>query len=105
MFTPSDSITLFRDAFIERMSGRQESVVVQLRSELRVLCGRQNLALRGHRDSGTDVEGVQLASRNHGRALLDFRVSAGDTTLGEHLEKAGRNAASLVTKSDLKEGS
>ena len=55
------------DAFIERMSGRQESVVVQLRSELRdtiqknrqklhsivetiVLCGRQNLALRGHRD-------------------------------------------------------
>ncbi len=103
------------DAFIERMSSRQESVVVQLRSELRdtiqknrqklhsivetiVLCGRQNLALRGHHDSGTDVEGVQSASRNHGnfRALLDFRVSAGDTTLGEHLEKAGRNATNAT---------
>ena len=71
------------DAFIEMMSGRRESVAIQLREGLRdtiqknrqklhsivetiVLCGRQNIALRGHRDSGTDVEGTQSASTNHG---------------------------------------
>ena len=58
------------DAFVEWMSGRRESVAVQLRHGLRdtiqknrqmlhsivetiILCDRQNIALRGHRDSGT----------------------------------------------------
>ena len=85
------------DAFVEWMSGRRESVAVQLRQGWRdtiqknrqmlrsivetiVLCGRQNIALRGHRDSGTDLEG-QGAQSNHGNfwALLNFRISAGDT--------------------------
>ena len=61
------------DAFVERMSGRQESVLIQLRegaretiqnnrkklcsiTEIIVLCGRQNIALHGHHDSGTDME-------------------------------------------------
>ena len=79
------------DAFIEMMSGRRESVAIQLRVGLRdtiqrnrqkfhsivetlVLCGRQNISIRGHRDSGTDVEGAQSASTNHGNfwALLNF---------------------------------
>lgn len=43
-----------------------------------VLCGRQNIPLRGHYDSGTDVE--KHTSANHGNfwALLKFRVEAGD---------------------------
>ena len=84
------------DAFVEWMSGRRESVAVQLRQGWRdttqknrqmlrsivetiVLCG-QNIALRGHRDSGTVLEG-QGAQSNHGNfwALLNFRISAGDT--------------------------
>ena len=94
------------EAFIEIMSGRQESVAVQLERGLRdkvksnrkklhsiietiVFCGRQNIALRGHRDSGTDSEGVQSEGKNHGnfRALLDFRVSAGDTVLASTGDK------------------
>ena len=95
------------DAFVERMSGKRE---IQLRgareiiqnnrkklcsiTEITVLCGRQNIALRGHRDSGTDMEGVQIASTNHGNfcALLNFRISAGDTIFRDHLQSAARNA-------------
>ena len=70
------------------MSGRRESLAVQLRRGMRdtiqknrqmlcaivetiVLCGRQNIALHGHCDSGTDLE-VQGAPSNHGNfwALL-----------------------------------
>ena len=79
------------DAFLERMSGKRESVSIQLRegaretiqsnrkklcsiTEIIVLCGRQNIALHGHRDSGTDMEGIQAASTNHGNfcAWLNF---------------------------------
>ena len=69
-----DAIAVY-DAFVERMSGKRESVLFQLRegtretiqnnrkelcsiSEIIVLCGRQNIALRGHHDSGTDMVGV-----------------------------------------------
>ena len=59
-----------------------------------VLCGRQNIPLRGHRDSATYLERDIEGARNHGNfpALLDFKVEAGDTVLGEHLSKADRNA-------------
>ena len=59
-----------------------------------VLCGRQNIALRGHCDDATDIEEDFADVENHGnfRALLDFRVDAGDTLLGQHLTAADRNA-------------
>ena len=43
-------------------------------------CGRQNIALRGHRDNATSVEKDILGTANHGNflALLNFRVDAGD---------------------------
>ena len=54
-----------------------------------LLCGRQNISLRGHRDSSLDVE-----KNPHGNfwALLDFRISAGDTVLRDHLAKASTHA-------------
>ena len=86
------------DAFVERTSGKRKSVLIQLREgaretiqnnrkklcfimEIIVLCGRQSIALRGHHDSGTDMEGVQAASTNHGNycALLNLCISAGVT--------------------------
>ena len=59
-----------------------------------VLCGRQNIALCGHRDNATDIERDSMDTENHGnfRALLDFRVDAGDTLLHEHLTGASRNS-------------
>ena len=64
--------------------------------EIVVFCGRNNIALRGHRDSTTDEEMDQSGSENQShdnfRALLQFRVQAGDTILADHLTTAARNA-------------
>lgn len=59
-----------------------------------VLCGQQNIPLRGHRDTIIDLERTSLIPQNHGNfwALLHFRVDAGDTVLGNHLATASRNA-------------
>ena len=59
-----------------------------------VFCGRQNIALRGHRDDATDIERDVDDLENHSnfRALLNFRVDAGDNVLAEHLATAPRNA-------------
>ena len=59
-----------------------------------VLCGRQNIAICGHRDNATEIEKDLADVDNHGnfRALLDFRVDAGDTLLDQHLTTAARNA-------------
>ena len=50
-----------------------------------LFCGRNNIALRGHRDNATDVKKDTYTSENpsHGnfRALLQFRVQAGDPPL------------------------
>ena len=57
-----------------------------------LLCGRQNISLRGHRDSSLDVEKSPNAPHGNFWALLDFRVSAGDTVLKDHLAKASAHA-------------
>ena len=61
-----------------------------------LFCGRNNIALRGHRDNATDVEKDTYTSENpsHGnfRALLQFRVQAGDTILADHIATAAHNA-------------
>ncbi len=59
-----------------------------------ILCGRQNIALRGHRDSALDLERDVDSTVNHGNflALLKFRIDAGDTVLDKHFSTAARNA-------------
>ena len=57
-----------------------------------VLCGRQNIALHGHRDSTMDVEHTSSAQHGNFRALLQFRVSARDTVLRDHLAQSSGNA-------------
>ena len=54
-----------------------------------VFCGRQNIALRGHRDDATDIERDVDDLENHGN-LRTF--DAGDNVLAEHLATASRNA-------------
>ena len=55
-----------------------------------IVCGKQNIALRGHRD---DLKHLQQPG-NHGNfhALLKFRTEAGDKTLQTHLDKAPLNS-------------
>ena len=57
-------------------------------AETIVFCGRQGIALRGHRDDRPSVE--EDPAKNHGNflALLQFR----DKVLSDHLKSAGGNA-------------
>lgn len=57
-----------------------------------ILCGRQGVALRGHRDDSTHVELDPLSNHGNFLALLQFRVLAGDKVLEEHLQRALGNA-------------
>ena len=57
-----------------------------------ILCGRQNISLRGHRDTSIDLERDPCASHGNFWALLEFRIAAGDTVLKDHLANAPANA-------------
>ena len=46
------------------------------------LCGRQGIALRGHRDDSTSDE----VNQGKFKAIVDFRIEAGDEVLKEHLQ-------------------
>ena len=60
-----------------------------------IVCGRQGIALRGHRDDSKDHP--KPGEYSTGRTgnfleLLNFRVRGGDTVLKEHLTSCGGNA-------------
>lgn len=57
-----------------------------------VLCGRQNISLRGHRDTFHEVEHAPNAQHGNFWALLQFRMQAGDVILKDHLAQSSRNA-------------
>lgn len=74
-----------REAELKRNRNALKSILSVL-----VLCGRQGLSLRGHRDDGAvDVEDLSTPSvHNEGnfRALLINRIEAGDEALLDHLK-------------------
>lgn len=55
-----------------------------------ILCGRQNLPLRGHRDDSQHLSST--VNTGNFQKLLEFRIDAGDKVLYEHFESAPRNA-------------
>ena len=61
-----------------------------------VFCEHQNVALRDHHDSATDLEKDMFENHGNFWAFLKFRVDAGDTVLQEHLATASRNASSTI---------
>ena len=81
----------------EQLSDIQRNTVELNRQKLRsiiktvVLCGKQDMALRGHRD---DLSHLDESSGNPGifQALLNFRVEAGDKVLANHFANGPRNA-------------
>ena len=56
-----------------------------------VLCGKQNIPLRGHRDDSQYKEDQTINPGNF-QALLDYRIDGGDITLQKHFETAPKNA-------------
>jgi hypothetical protein len=96
------------DDFQKVMTKRQRSVQVQLNQaaielvesnhkklesimQTIFLCGRQNIPLRGHRDSSMDVENNPTGRYGNFWALLQFRINAGDEVLKNDLAKAPGN--------------
>ena len=60
-----------------------------------LFCGRQGLAFRGHiesPDSIRDNDPFPISNDGNFRALLRFRVDAGDNDLQNHLQHAPKNA-------------
>ena len=57
-----------------------------------ILCGRQGIPLRGHRDENPHVQQDPLANDGNFLALLHFRAQAGDDALKEHLQNLKGNA-------------
>ena len=52
-----------------------------------IFCGRQNISLRGHREqAGSET------NQGNFRALIDFRVDAGDSVLADHFKQCALNA-------------
>ena len=46
-------------------------------------CGRQGIALRGHRDDATSTG---ILNEGNFKALIQFRIESGDTELDNHLK-------------------
>ena len=58
----------------------------------RVLCGRQNIPLHGHRDSTMDKEKDPCVPHGNFWGQLKFTVSSGNIMLRDHLDKAPATA-------------
>lgn len=99
----------FRDVFVTRtkddihssLDTAHKRIVEDNRKALKpivetiLLCGRQNIAFRGHRgESGTIAADGNEPEINDGnfRALLRFRIRSGDTALQNHANTAKGNA-------------
>lgn len=67
-----------------------------------IFLGKQNIPLRGHRDSGPLQEHSVINEGNF-RELLRFRIESGDNVLKEHLESSSSKATyiSSVTQNEL----
>lgn len=85
---------------INIMNSNRMKTVAENRERLRpiiesiIFLGRQNIAIRGHRDQGKLNTTTSSSVINEGnfRELLKFRVSSGDTILEEHLKSCNSKA-------------
>jgi hypothetical protein len=55
-----------------------------------LFCGRQGIALRGHRDD--DTEKGSTSKKGNFKELLNFRVDDGDKVLEEHITNSNKRS-------------
>ena len=100
------------DSRIDRLMNSQAAEQVQnnrifLTSILKFIefCGRQGIALRGHRDDSTVEDDINKGNF-FGFALLQIRVDSGDLLLKEHPDTCKNNASytrSYISKTSQNE--
>ncbi|XP_049946396.1 zinc finger MYM-type protein 1-like [Schistocerca serialis cubense] len=92
----SESINVENSKIAEENRRRLKAIV-----ETILLCGRQEIALRGCRDSGE--VGINEPAHNDGnfRALLRFRARSGDEALKNHLLTQNIHSRAMYTSSGI----
>jgi len=72
--------------------------------ETLILCGKQNIPLRGHRDDGELLNSNQQLLKNDGnfREILRYRVQSGDMILKKHLESSSSRATYISKETQNK---
>ena len=100
-----DSIEVMIDEHARKTVVENRKMLVSIVDAIK-LCGRQGIALRGHRDDSKYHP--EVGSFSQGRVgnfikLLNFRVRAGGKVLEEHLKNAPKNASyiSKTTQNEL----
>lgn len=78
----------------QRQQLRIDKLIPIIRSVL--LCGRQWLALRGHRDQGPLLLKMPVENDGKFKALLRFAIESGDLDLQQHLKTANANATFII---------
>ena len=81
-----DHVDAGRDARVKENQKKLGSILSLL--DTVILCGHQNIPLRGHREENCSEDDHQ----GNVRALLQFRVESGDSLLLNHLQNGPRNA-------------
>ena len=78
----------------------RNQLIIKSIADAVLFCGRQNIALSGHRD---DRSSEECNNRGNFLALLDYGIKSGNETLKKHLEEAKRNAVytSKTTQNQL----
>ena len=86
-------VNLQLDKQLQRDKERIRKGLIQIVKTL-ILCGRQNIPIRGHLDNSILNLNEDQSNKNLGNfnSLLLFRIESGDLTLKEHLEKSSRNS-------------
>ena len=89
---PSQSISVIVDSELQRVMDTNQKVLESL-IKIILLCGKQGLALRGHRDDKISWLEDDEAHSNEGNfvELVRFRAET-DPVLAQHLAKSPRNA-------------
>ncbi|CAN7943646.1 unnamed protein product, partial [Ixodes hexagonus] len=79
-------------ARVQRQTNRKRLMSI---IEVLLFCGRQGIALRGHRDAGPLTLEDPLENDGDFRALVRLKIRSGDDLLRDHLETAPGNATYL----------
>ena len=90
---PSKRIDCILDSSHARQVQQNRSRLGKLIKTI-IFMGRQNIPFRAHREPNTDMSTTSpdFDLQGNFRALLDFRIDAGDAILEDHLRDASRNA-------------
>ncbi|XP_025414537.1 uncharacterized protein LOC112686475 [Sipha flava] len=79
------------DNLKKEIQENQNRIIPMIKTVL--FCGKQGIALRGHRDRGIiGIEDDKMHNYDNFRQLLRFRVDAGDKDLENHLVPCAKNA-------------